>query len=612
MFRYIAIAWDHSNAASAALAQELGLQAQSRAGWHAAAQCLGLKVFTAGTKPGANGVYPLLENQGVVLGRLFRRRDSSANSTGDVSLTSNEAERIRSTGGRALVLEFWGRYIAFITSKSRSTCVLRDPSGTLPCFLIRHEGVSIVFSWLEDVLSIPSIAHVPSVDWDAVAAHIVLGALGGRGTALQGVAQILPGELLDLADGQAHRHGHASPVFLWDAVAIARSPSSDKFADAMDTLREAVRSCTRSWASCYETILLRLSGGVDSSILLSCLASDSTSADVICLNYHSEGSNSDERRYARSAAVHVGRDLIERQRDPDFDLESLLRIARTPSPVSPVGWMNAKTDARLAAAYAAPALFTGAGGDQLFFEFPFCWPAADYLQLRGLDTGFASAAMDAARLGRVSVWQAVALAFLNRVRPIRTTLESSSHRALLEEVVVANDKQRDRFIHPALLHSPGLPIGKHMQTWALLYPVGYYDPFEQASAPELVHPLLSQPLMELCLRLPTYLLTQGGRGRALARRAFASELPSEIVNRRSKGGLEEHIKEVLSRNLTFARSMLLDGELVRRGLLNRAAIEDLLSGRPTTLSASPGRIHDLIGVEAWLSRWLPPSRRASV
>ena len=183
LFRDIAIAWDHSNAASAALAQELDLQAQSRAGWQAAAQGLGLKVFTAGTKPGVNGVYPLLENQGVVLGRLFRRCDFSANSTGDVSLTGNEAERIRSSGGRALVLEFWGRYIAFITSKSRSTCVLRDPSGTLPCFLIRHEGVSIVFSWLEDALSMPSIAHLPSVDWDAVAAHIVLGALGGRGTA---------------------------------------------------------------------------------------------------------------------------------------------------------------------------------------------------------------------------------------------------------------------------------------------------------------------------------------------------------------------------------------------------------------------------------------------
>ena len=178
--------------------------------------------------------------------------------------------------------------------------------------------------------------------------------------------------------------------------------------------------------------------------------------------------------------------------------------------------------------------------------------------------------------------------------------------------MAVNTKHRDRFIHPALIHSPGLPIGKHMQTWALLYPIGYYDPFEEAAAPELVHPLLSQPLVELCLQLPTYLLTQGGRGRALARRAFASELPSEIINRRSKGGLEEHITAVLSRNLAFARSMLLDGELVRRGMLNRVAIEELLSGRPTKLSASPGRIHDLIGVEAWLTRWLPPNRHSAV
>ena len=129
MFRYIALAWDPSNATSSALATELGLQAQSRTEWQVGAQCLGLKVFTTGTKPGINSAYPLLEDQGVVLGRLFRRRNSHARSTGDVSLTGNEAERIRSSGGSTLVLEFWGRYIAFITSTPRSTLVLRDQIG---------------------------------------------------------------------------------------------------------------------------------------------------------------------------------------------------------------------------------------------------------------------------------------------------------------------------------------------------------------------------------------------------------------------------------------------------------------------------------------------------
>ena len=119
-----------------------------------------------------------------------------------------------------------------------------------------------------------------------------------------------------------------------------------------------------------------------------------------------------------------------------------------------------------------------------------------------------------------------------------------------------------------------------------------------------MNPLLSQPLLELCLSLPTYLLTQGGHGRALARRAFAQHLPPQIVNRRSKGGLAEHVAEVLGRNVQEIRAMLLDGQLARHGLLNRANVEEVLSGRPTALAGHASQIHGLVAAQAWLDRWV--------
>jgi asparagine synthase (glutamine-hydrolysing) len=274
-----------------------------------------------------------------------------------------------------------------------------------------------------------------------------------------------------------------------------------------------------------------------------------------------------------------------------------------PDPVNYIGWMNAATDASLGSAHSATALFTGAGGDPLFFEFRRWWPAADYLRLNGFDRGFAAAALDAARLGRVSIWKACALALAERVSPRVVARESSSPSGgFFGEALRQGDQHVERFVHPDLLH-PDLPVGKHMQTASLMHPLGYYDPFERAAAPELVTPLLSQPLLELCLGLPTYLLTQGGRGRALARRAFASELPAQIATRRSKGGMEEHLKEILDSNLEFARGVLLDGQLVGRGLLDGAALEAALSGTPTTLSGTLGQIHTFIGIELWLRRW---------
>lgn len=606
MFRYIALAWDDAIPTDTATAKRLGLELQARADWQTVLRRPGLHVFAAGAKQGVNGACPLLTDQGVVLGKLFRQRDLDHPPTQDLSLTADDAGRILQDGGRSLISDYWGRYVAFMHTQSGGTLLLRDPSGTLPCFLMRHRDVWIAFSWLEDVLTLMPDVPPPSVNWECVAAHVLLGELGGHETALVGVTQVLPGEVVDLGrDGETR-------TLLWNAVDIARSAAGEDLTEAAGMLRETVGACARSWASCYDGVLFRLSGGVDSSILLSCLAKGSTAARVTCVNYHSPGADSDERPYARLAAARAQRELIERERDSSFRLERVLDVARTPTPSSYVGRMGtARMDAELAAAHGAAALFTGGGGDQLFFEFRRWWPAADYLRSRGLDAGFAAAAMDAARLGSVSVWKAIGLAVADRLHPAPPPEETGKHLTLLRHAALPKAKHHDRFTHPALLRVNALPIGKRTQTRELMHPTAYYDPFELDAAPELVNPLLSQPLVELCLRLPTYVLANGGRGRALARQAFAADLPSEITTRRSKGGMEEHIKAVLLRNLDFARAMLLDGELVARGILDRAKVEEALSGRPTALASRIGEIHFYIGIEVWIKRWSARSRRTA-
>lgn len=284
------------------------------------------------------------------------------------------------------------------------------------------------------------------------------------------------------------------------------------------------------------------------------------------------------------AAARAGRDLIARERDPSFQIESMPnRVARMPYPVSYAGAMNTRTDSRLAEAHQAGAVFTGAGGDQLFFEFHSWWPAADYLHDKGIDLGFFAAAMDAARIDRLSVWRTIRLAMREHLRPDLASRTASYANDLLSPDFADRANMPGgalRYAHPALRDATDLPPAKYAQTAALLHPVGYYDPFEQAAAPEGVRPLFSQPLVELCLRLPTYLLTRGGRGRALARRAFASELPPKISNRRSKGGTEEFLKAVLDGNRDYVRGLLLEGELNRRGFIDRANLEAVLSGNP--------------------------------
>ena len=596
MFRYLTLAWDASAPDQAAVAEGLGSQILRHGPWHPALRRAGLHVFTTGTG-GSNRSYPL-GAEGVVLGKVFRKIDFDGLASPEAAFTPKEATAILNSEGRSLVQHHWGRYVAFLHS---TTCasVLRDPTGTLPCFVLKHAGVTIVFSWLEDVLAaLPGVLR-PAVNWAALEAHIRLGALSGRATCLEGIRQVLPGERVRLLDG----HGDV----LWSAVEVASHGASPDPCDAMPVLRDTVRSCVRSWAGGYGQLLLRLSGGLDSSILLSCLTPQDSAAQITCLNYFSAGADSDERAQARLVATAFDRPLVERERTSTFRLDQVLAMARTVNPSNHIARMGAsRMDAEVAAAHRATALFTGGGGDQLFFEFHRWWPAADYLRQCGFDRGLPGALMAAARLGRVSVWHTLHMALRERLAPAVPRHDAGLHLSLLNPAAGLGPDALDRHVHPALLGLAALPLGKQEQVRQLMQPIGYYEPFEQAAAPELVNPLLSQPLVELCLQWPTYLLTHGGRGRGLVRAAFADVLPPQIAWRRSKGGMEEHIKGILLANIDFARDLLLNGQLVQRGLLDRTRLELALSARPSAQQSRLTELHTYIGIEAWLSRWASP------
>ena len=605
MFRFLALVWDDTLGHQRATAHRLAQALHRTASWTPALQAGGLSVFTAGGGADGNGTYHLPHHRGVVLGRLFRRGDGAGPHADAGPLRPGEAATILRQHGRALVSAWWGRYVAFLQSEDGQWTVLRDPTGSLPCFLRAHEGLHIVFSWLEDLTALPGVP-LPPIAWHRLAAHLRLGESAGHETVLDGVERVLPGEAVHLRSGVTRRE------LFWDALGFARTVLDEDPAQLAPRLRDTVQYCARSWAQGQERILLRLSGGLDSSILASCLTATGTAAEILCVNYHSPGADTDERHHARRSARHAGLDLIECERDDGFRLERVLQVALTPSPATYVGRMAASArDAELSQRHRAPCLFTGAGGDQLFFELRTWWPAADFLHLHGFARGCWRAAMDAARLAHLSVYRTMALALRHRFG-LRAEGDELAWPMALLGGAAAHAEPLDNHAHPLLREATGLPVGKRNHVRMLLHPLAYYDPYERERAPAAVNPLLSQPLIELCLQLPTYVLTQGGQGRALARRAFAAELPPEIAARRSKGSIDQHLKTVLANNLPFARSLLLDGELVARGLLDRQKVEAALSDKPDRTTVHVTEIHGHIAIEAWLQRWRSAAHASAV
>jgi asparagine synthase (glutamine-hydrolysing) len=400
VFRYIALVWDEMDRPQAQAAQLLASRLQSSAGiWSTALHVPGMHVLYAGARPGSSEVHHLNGIDGVVLGTIFEPcTESSEEALAKKSFSALESQRILASGCRALISRCWGRYIAFVRDAvTHRSYVLRDPSGGLPCYRACFQGVELYFSSVEDIAGLGLLQL--TVNWDYIAARVVFVFLHARETALNEITEVLAGELVQMDRGASTRS------FAWDPLGIAQVDIIENVDIAAKELRRVALTCIRSWAACYANILHKLSGGLDSSIVLGCLQDAPSQPKLTCLNYYSAGSNSDERTFARVAATRAGVPLLEWERSSALRIEEMLNIARSAAPTFYLGPLQtSRQEARLAREIGATAYFGGAGGDQLFYQAQGILTAADYLRMHGLDRRFVEVSLDAAHLEHCSIW----------------------------------------------------------------------------------------------------------------------------------------------------------------------------------------------------------------
>jgi asparagine synthase (glutamine-hydrolysing) len=600
MFRYVACIWNDQDSAAREAAGSL-LQRHSAAGqdWRVALRGSGAEVRYVNSGTGSSTAYLLADGDGVVLGNLFARSQEGVSTPAPASLGAADSRAMLDSNGRHLIESFWGRYVAFLhDAPARATWVVRDPSAALPCYLVRCRGVDIYFSWIGDIAAL--LDAPPEVNWSYLIAAVSFLREHSHGTALREVTQVLAGECVETRGGVSKR------FFYWDPLQIANTEAIEDLGAAVTAMRQCVRDVVHAWATCHDHVLLSLSGGLDSSIVLACLKDAPARPRVTCFHYYPLGADLDERAFARAAAAKAGLELIERSRDSSYSLEPLLTIQRAPEPTNyPYFLEHSRLDARLAAEHGATAIVIGHGGDQLFYQERAEWAPGDFLHRRGPRPGVLRVALDAAQMDQVSFWRVLWQAAAGYLGHRRWSVlqEAGRMRPLLVPAKVAEATRSGTFLHPLLRHPRGAPSGKLWHAHQMSQPFDFYDPLGREADAERLSPLFSQPVMELCLRIPTYVLTQGGWDRAVARRAFYHDLPPEIRNRRNKGGIEEHLRRTLEHNRGFLRGLLLDGALVREGVIDRAGLAEVLSGRASRIAAGSGELLEYAGIEAWLRSW---------
>jgi asparagine synthase (glutamine-hydrolysing) len=558
---------------------------------------------------GSSGCLKLSHQSGVVLGTLFRK-EGIGDSSSKAKIDDRESARIIETRGQYLLDRYWGRYVAILYDDEASTVsVLREPSGALPCLQTTYRGVDFFFSDVESIIDL-EITNF-SINWRYIAAIVCSRGLQLRETGIGQISEIQPGERVD------HIGGSCKRSMLWNPLRIAQQDRIESTPEAIEAVRNVTRDCVHAWAACHQSILHRLSGGLDSSIVASCLSDAPSRPNVVCLNYFGMGAVEDERPFARSVAKQAGFRLIEVQHDAQaVPLSTILGIARSERPRFLIYHVeHSELEARLSREVNASAMFGGAGGDGLFYQNTAILAAVDYLHTYGGTPRLLRIALNAARVDRLSVWavlrQAIGEVMLNRRWDPMD--EIGSDRTFVNPEIVWAVKSDRSLAHPWMEEAAGVPHGKLWHAMGVSTPLPFYDQLGRREDPENVYPLISQPLLELCMRIPVYTLIDGGWDRAIARRAFENRLPPEIVRRRAKGGSTRSVRMLYEHNLPFIRELMLDGFLVRERLLDRKKLEmHLRPGQPTHSIAFGEILIEHLCTEAWLRSWNRPGVLAAV
>lgn len=511
---------------------------------------------------------------------------------GDVAVLGHVAwdrdEPEKSPGGPDDLSAAWGDWVAIGRDSDHGAWIQRSPVGHLPGYVMCLGNRVLASSDAE--LLLKATGFTPVIDWSFVATHLAFAHMQTAQTGLEGVTELLPGSQMRPANTR-------TPELTWSPwTYTARDREISTFDEAVTSLREAIDRAVRGTLGSHERPLLELSGGVDSSVLPASLARGTRGARAATLV--TDRREGDERRYAGAAAKASGMPLLEVPVPgaPDLARPNGRRLARPGLPLllSPAD----RSLADLARQEGFDAFVSGAGGDCVFASPISAAPAADVIIRFGLGRRAVKAIDDLARIHEASGWDVARMAWqqsrrgpLHPVWQRRTAFLKNAHDIPLP-------------VHPWLEEPNGVLPGKRSQIRSILAALAHVDGYGRHEVAPSIYPLLSRPVVETALRIPSWLWIEGGIDRAAARRAFSGFLPKLVLERRTKGGLDGYGIAGVEAHRASLCSFLLEGHLARQGIVDRGEIDDVLARPISRTDRSYHGLFPLIDTEAWVRAWL--------
>lgn len=521
-----------------------------------------------------------------LLGRAFAR----SGSTGARALAASTGGQC-SLSRKEIVRDLWGDFV-FVGNEPGSDRLVvgRPPFGGMPFLFSLDGGGLLGFSDLA-LLSELGLA-APKVDVGGLARFLRDPDARYAFTCLAGVEELRGGTRLEVGGGSVEVAEDWSP---W-SFTVGTGVGEDREEAAQRVRRAGMESIAAS-SSQARKVLLLLSGGLDSSVLAACLSH--AGCEFECVNFASGNPTSDERGFARSVARRFAVPLHELS----FDIRNvdLFRCAAPASARPAARGFERDVDlqvASLAAEVGADLVVDGGGGDNVFCALQSVAPVADAVRTRSW-CEYWSTSRDVALITGASVpaiaWRALAR---SRRRPPRVRREPDA-RLLSPEAAGLGGRTP---IHPWRDPPDEVLPGSAAHVDLLVAAQGVAeDGLDRPGGRR--SPLLSPPLVETCISIPGRFWMREGRSRAVAREAFAADLPPEIVRRSSKGSPGSFMAEVFRRRRDDLRNLLLGGFLATHGLIDEISVSSQLDEGRVAADFDFTRVLQLADAEVWARGW---------
>lgn len=527
----------------------------------------------------------LFPGQAVVIGDVF-------DNTGRPIVDADAL--LRFSGGAELEAHLlkhcWGDYVLFQLGGETGSAVrvMREPTGGVACLYRIQNGQGFITSDISLAVALNLCSR--RIDWSYVAHALAFPFLRVTRTGLVDVSELTPGCAMTIADTGIDVQQVWSP---W-AFVMAPARHHDPYEAALE-IRSAVTTAVKSWASKEGgCILLETSGGLDSSIVAACLREAQT--PVVCCTLVMPVSGTDERFYAQYMAEHLG---VELQPVPVGLDQPLVDFPLPPEHVVPmIGMLHYAINLVWEASadrHGVTCCLSGAGGDTVFCYLKGTAPVLDALKERGWAAALKTAD-DLSLLHRSPFWHVAQLALKKRLRGAAPPWQRDCTFLNRNRLPDAPDP------HPWFNAPHGSLEGDRERIFDLIGTQSYRESTPRGTGRSTRYPLASQPVIEACLRVPTWMWFADGRDRAVARAAFADVLPEPIYNRRSKGTYANYCGAVYERNKELIRTYLADGLLREQGLLDVEELDRFLSSPLAPRDMSFLRIMDLCMIENWTRR----------